>query len=209
MTPYYSHAGITIYHGDCREILPSLPKVDLVIIADPPYGVGRDYGPKTVDDVPAFVAAALLLGSQLIPVAMFAPVSRIYDVPVRPQWTGCWKKKWGGSALRSYPIYPHWEPILFYNISGDYAGNKGHRSDVFEFAPVRPTENGHPTPKPLDLMCELVRFMPAGTVCDPFMGSGTTLVAAKQLGRKAIGIEIEERYCEIAAKRLAQEVMAL
>jgi site-specific DNA-methyltransferase (adenine-specific) len=85
--------------------------------------------------------------------------------------------------------------------------NGGGRHGVYEYPPV--VANGHPTEKPEPLMAELVTLFtdPGETILDPFMGSGTTLVAAKRLGRKAIGIEIEEKYCEIAAKRLAQRAL--
>ena len=118
-----------------------------------------------------------------------------------------WAKRYGASALIAYPIYPHWEGIALYSLSGDYAGNKGHRSDVFTFAPARAAGSGHPTPKPLDLMKETLRMDAGGVILDPFMGSGTTVLAAKAIRRTAIGIEIEEKYCEIAAKRLSQEVL--
>jgi hypothetical protein len=118
-----------------------------------------------------------------------------------------WNKRYGASAFIAYPIYPHWEGIALYNLSGDFAGNVGHRSDVFTFAPAKAQGSRHPSPKPLDLMKELCGWMPGSSICDPFSGSGTTLVAAKAIGKTAIGIEIEERYCEIAAKRLQQEVM--
>jgi len=200
--PYYEHAGITIYHGDCREVLPQL-EVDSVV-ADPPYGVGKDYG-VCDDTLETFREAVMLCSSRRA--AVFVPVCRIWDLPVRPQWMGIWNKRYGASGLIAYPIYPHWEGIALYNLSGDFAGNVGHRSDVFNFAPAKAQGSGHPTPKPLDLMKELVGWMPGSSVCDPFAGSGTTLVAAKAIRKTAIGIEIEERYCEIAAKRLSQEVL--
>ena len=83
---------------------------------------------------------------------------------------------------------------------------------VFRFAQCEQANEGpksHPTQKPLNLMLWCLKWVTAQTILDPFMGSGTTLVAAKNIGRKAIGIEIEERYCEIAAQRLSQEVLPL
>jgi site-specific DNA-methyltransferase (adenine-specific) len=204
MKPYYEHAGITIYHGDCREILPDVD-VD-AICADPPYGVGKDYGEGCVDSLETFQWAVKLVAEYGSPSGVFFPVCRTYDLPIRPQWTAIWAKTYGSSGLIAYPIYPHWEGIALYNLKGDYAGNNGHRSDVFHFAPEKAQGSGHPTPKPLDLLIALVEFLPGQTICDPFMGSGTTLRAAKEIGKSAIGIEIEEKYCEIAAKRLSQEV---
>ena len=205
MKPYYSHAGITIYHGDCREILPQLEAG--LIVTDPPYGVGKDYGEGSIDNLETFKAAITMIAASGLQAAVIISASRIFDVPVRPQWTGVWNKPYSASGLLSYPIYPHWDAILFYALKGNFLGNNGHRSDVFEFSPTRPDE-GHPTPKPTDLMQELIHFLPArGVVLDPFAGSGSTLIAAKLLNRNAIGIEIEEKYCEIAAKRLSQEVL--
>lgn len=204
MRPYYEHAGITIFNADCREVLPQLYFDS--IITDPPYGVGKDYG-QTEDSFECFKGAALFMAHQMCPTAMFVPVCRVWDLPVRPQWMAIWAKTYGTSGLIAYPVYPHWEGIALYNLKGDYSGNCGHRSDVFEFEPARAQDSDHPTPKPLALMKALVEWLPCdGDVCDPFMGSGTTLRAAKDLGRRAIGIEIEEKYCEIAAKRLSQEV---
>ncbi len=205
MKPYYQHAGITIYHGDAHEILPQLEYN--VIVADPPYGVGKAYGsqPDTLD---CFEQAMRLIISRRVPSAVFVPVCRLWVLPSPPQWLAVWSKTYCASALIAYPIYPHWEGIALYSFSGNYAGNQGHRSDVFSVAPAIAAGSGHPTPKPIALMKELCAWMPQGLLVDPFMGSGTTLEACKNLHRAAIGIEIEEKYCEVAAKRLAQEVLA-
>lgn len=206
MRPYYEHAGITIYHGDVANLIGSL-EFD-AIVSDPPYGIGKDYGELSKDDIQTFQRFVSMIAATGKPASVCMSVSRLYDLPVRPQWTGVWNKPLSMSGLIAYPIYPHWEPIAFYNIKGDYAGNKGHRSDVFECYPEPARNSDHPTPKPLGLMSQLIQFFrDAKTILDPSIGSGTTLVAAKNAGRNAIGVEIEERWCELAAKRLSQEVL--
>ena len=99
--------------------------------------------------------------------------------------------------------FSHWEPVLVY-------GKHIAPVDAKQIKAIgQPEADGHPCPKPIELFLWLISPSEFQTILDPFMGSGTTLRAAKDLGRKAIGIEIEEKYCEIAAKRLAQEVLSL
>jgi site-specific DNA-methyltransferase (adenine-specific) len=202
MTPYYEQDGITIYHGDCREVLPSLGPVDAVV-TDPPYGIGFEYASHD-DNIDGWVN----LMNDVIPLAkMSAPVVVMPSCAIRrlgwwyanhpPDWVIAWYK--GSPGHQSHIGFNDWEPHLIWGkpakpIHDYFATRCG-------FDP-----NGHPCPKPIEWARWLVaRVCPdGGTVTDTFMGSGTTLVAAKNLGRKAIGIEIEERYCEIAAKRLAQ-----
>jgi hypothetical protein len=138
-------------------------------------------------------------------------------------WVGAWTKRWSsGSRLGNSCVLPHWEPIFMYGIHGMGTAST-YTSDVFEFNPVPAPTNGkrgreswaivevedHPTPKPIGLYHSLTTAFGqfSDTVLDPFMGSGTTLRAAKDLGKNAIGIEVEERYCEIAARRLSQGVL--
>lgn len=191
MTPYYQHEGITIYHGDCREILPTLDPVDLVL-TDPPYLEG-DF--------------SWLLDLVSRPVVCTPGKNRAFDwiVKEKPDWEYAWLNNsisLGGCAC----LHIGFEPLLAYGMPHTPLGN-----DVLNFSIGQDFKgsNGHPWPKPLRLMKKLIRHWSNqdGTILDPFMGSGTTLRAAKDLGRKAIGIEIEERYCEIAAKRMAQEVL--
>src|SRR5262249_1730845 len=152
--------GVTLYCGDCRNVVPSLQGYT-AIVTDPPYGVGKQYGEGFVDSLAFFQEAISLVASLAVPSAVHIPVPRLFDLPVKPQWVGVWDKMLGMSGLIAYPIYPHWEPIAFYHIKGDYAGNKGHRSDVFHFAPAKASISGHPTPKPLPLVRELIRFLKA------------------------------------------------
>jgi site-specific DNA-methyltransferase (adenine-specific) len=194
MKPYYedTKAGIVIYNGDCREVLPELPSVDLVL-TDPPYP-GYEKGWEVPD------VGAILNGISAATFIVFWPV--MTDPPILVDAEDVWHKPNGNSAH-------HYERIL-------RRGDTGAGCKVYRVAAILPDYKqyaaecvAHPTQKPIKLLRALLLKHPGETVLDPFMGSGTTLRAAKDLGRRCIGIEIEERYCEIAAKRLSQEVLAL
>lgn len=222
MKPYYEHAGITIYHGDCREILPQLPKVDLVL-TDPPYGIGlgnqlalRDGRRDRVLLKPAFASyddtlcnlrtivvptiARLLQTSKRA--IVFCAGFNVCEFPKPNVLGGIF---WAAAHGRNAWGFASFTPALLYGPGCRVElGSRPTAIASVESAEV----NGHPCPKPINAMRHFVKLgsEEGDLILDPFMGSGTTLVAAKNLNRRAIGIEIEERYCEIAAKRLAQEV---
>jgi site-specific DNA-methyltransferase (adenine-specific) len=203
LKPYYEEEGITIYHGDCREILPQLEPVDLVL-TDPPYGTGWVRGGGAVGefsakherpewDVFSMDWLALVKTKRL---AIFTPVSRLEE------------------TCNAIPR----RSVIYYRKTNVRPGGKDREPVVISpaiSADDFTTYNGdcplHPCQKPIELIAWLIELLSVegDTLVDPFMGSGTTLRAAKDLGRKAIGIEIEEKYCEIAAKRLGQMVLPL
>jgi len=223
--PYYQHKGITIYHGDCRDILPELKPVDHVI-TDPPYTQRTSDGART--------------GSVQTRLIDFAGVDGIeaqiaaWCVGLAARWAIIWCAfeqigTYAAAQPEEYVRAGVWrKPDATPQFTGDRPAMCGEACAIFHSATVKKRWNGrgrpafweylterdrrgHPTPKPIGLMINLVQQFtdPGETILDPFMGSGTTLVAAKELGRRAIGIEIEEKYCEIAARRLAQEVLPL
>ena len=220
MKPYYEHAGITIYHGDCREIMPTL-RCDAVV-TDPPYGLGlgkdnnqaRDgshlakRGYLSYDDTyEAFVGEIVPRITQALALAKRGVVwtgPHIHEQAKPIAIGGIWcpaatgRTPWGSKNFL---------PVLFYG-NPPRAGQ--HRPTVIRSTALSDGW-GHSVPKPLEWMNWSVELASeiGDTILDPFMGSGTTLRAAKDLGRKCIGIEIEEKYCEIAAKRLQQEVLQL
>ena len=217
MTPYCEHAGITIYHGDCRDVLP-LVSAD-VLVTDPPYGIAfhtcmdhrvgtdraRVRGVAGDEDTSLRDDVLAVWGAR--PALIFGTWKRPRPCDTRMVLT--WEKGLNcGMGDLSLPWKPNTEEI--YVLGSGFTGHRG--SAVLQHqAPVSQVSWGrlHPTEKPVSLMRDLLSKCPIGKVIDPFMGSGTTLVAAKELGRRAIGIEIEERYCEIAAKRLSQGVLPL
>jgi site-specific DNA-methyltransferase (adenine-specific) len=219
VTPYYDHAGIVIYHGDCREILPTIPagSVDLVL-TDPPYGMNRfaTDGKDYLTAVGPALRHAWLCLSESGSMFVFTSTAEVVEVANalgQRLKRLLWLYK---PADCTYPL-AGWllksEAILWF-VKGDRIGLKErrpfrHDCYIHNHVGMEGVE-GHPTVKPLKVVRDLASRCPdAGVILDPFLGSGTTLVAAKQLGRHAIGIEIEERYCEIAAKRLAQEILPL
>ena len=205
MKPYYDHAGITIYHGDCREILLHV-KAD-VVVTDPPYGMPVDCGKfirsKGSSEYWHGVEHAgtewmRVVLSLNLPTVLFGANAYASKLPDHPGWV-VWDKQSDGFTQGS-PAELAWTNFLT-NLRMFRLNYRGFTT--------RDEPKQHPMQKPTALMRWILQLAetPSGIILDPFMGSGTTLVAAKQLGRKAIGIEIEERYCEIAAKRLAQEVL--
>jgi DNA modification methylase len=249
MRPYYQDDAVTIYHGDCREILPQfeLASVDL-IVTDPPYGHNnnnngdlanrREAALGLVKHVPDnaarpiandgpeanelarwfFGEAARLLrpgcccccccGGGGGPDPQFARWSLWMDEAIGFKQAVVWDK--GGLGM-GWHYRRNYELMLVGEKPGAackwHGGNK--QANVVRINGIKPSAEDHPTPKPLELFALFVRLhsAPGDLVLDPFMGHGTTPRAAKDLGRKAIGIEIEERYCEIAARRCAQETL--
>jgi len=214
MTPYYQDDFVTLYHGDCREVLPTLGTFDLVL-TDPPYGIGRDKGFGNGD----------YCGFRKRP-----RQTRQYD--------GDWDKErpdatmfkllidiankciiWGGNYFsdllpqanrwlvwdkqQTMPSYSDCE-IAWTNLKGVTTKRIVYASNGFLAGEKNRT---HPTQKPLAVIKWCISLAnDAQTILDPFAGSGTTGVAAKELNRKCVLIEKEEAYCEIAARRLSQQV---
>lgn len=207
--PYYERNGIAIYCGDCREILPDLdcqtvitdpvwPNAAVPLAgSDDPFGLFREACGLLA---PSFKRIAMHLGCDSDP-------RFLLTIPDRFKF---FRVAWLEMAR------PHYKGRLLYGSDIAYLFGEPPNSDVCQVVPgkildssSKGKEADHPCPRKLAHVKWLVRFFSnhEDTAVDPFMGSGTTLRACKDLGRKAIGIEIEEKYCEIAANRLAQEVL--
>ena len=211
MQPYYDADGITIYHGDCAEVDEWL--AGDVLVTDPPYGIDYRSGWDRVDDT-----IATSIASDLDTSARDGVLSRWGDRPaivfgspripsLGPRNPIIWHKPGMGMGDLSHPWRPDYE-VVYVLGDGFRADRRG--SSVLSFPMSNTTkrrEAPHPHAKPTGLMIHLIDRCPPGTIVDPFMGSGSTLVAAKQCGRRAIGVELAERYCEVAASRLAQGVL--
>lgn len=212
--PYYEQDGITIYHGDCREILPELPKVDLVL-TDPPYGMEyhsnyyrfkNPHTPIVGDDAYPIDVINICQAKANMALFTFTRWDKLHLLPLPKSFIVWIKNNWSAGDL-SHEYGRMWEGIAFYPKEGHKF--KCRPPDVIHANRLPHEQLTHPTQKPIRLITTILEQNYGDTILDPFMGSGTTLVAALQLGRKAIGIEIEEKYCEIAVKRLGQGVLPL
>ena len=212
MKPYYQDEWVTIYHGDCRKILPELPRVDLVL-TDPPYGIGYHSSHKgildreIVGDIDTSLRDEILKMLNGLPMIIFG--SRKVTPPKGTRMVLIWDKQGAlGMGALDLPWKPSYDEI--YIIGKGFHGRRG--GAVLSFHPCQATAwrgRKHPHEKPYELIEYLITKSPLGLILDPFLGSGTTAYCAKKLNRKCIGIEIEEKYCEIAAKRCSQSVMRL
>lgn len=212
--PYYQDEFVTLYHGDCREITEWLAAD--VLVTDPPYGrawrqgelkrsKSRSHAGITNDSSTDVRDAVLeMWGGRLAVVfgdLMLAPPPNVRQVAIyrKPPDSGTR----GATAGRRRDV----EAIY---LLGPWPSGIGGATSVFTSGARMqggqfgaPARYGHPHAKPLDVMAELIKLEPAGKVADPCSGSGSTLVAAKLLGRRAIGVELEEPYCERTAERLS------
>jgi DNA modification methylase len=222
MEPYYKDDLVTLYHGDCLEVTEWLDAD--VLVTDPPYGISLSAGQmfntaagrlehrrKNVvknDHDPSVRDKALLLWGQR-PAIVFGSWRIQRPESVRQRLI--WHKKKSSPGISNAPWFAADEEI--YVIGDGFRGKPAQ--NVYQTNECRQGNNGvvhrigHPTPKPIGLMEQLIEKCPPGVIADPFAGSGSTLIAARNLGRRAIGVELEERYCELIAKRLSQQAFDL
>lgn len=225
VTPYYQDDAATLFHGDCREVLAWL-EAD-VLVSDPPYGIGWKANPAGWTNRDG--------GGGHRSSGNATSIVNDADLSARDDALALWGDRLAvvfGDVLKPHPAGTVHAMIYAKPADAGIMGARaGRRKDVEAIFLVGPWPTGiggassvlttrgrvagprgvalragHPHAKPQDVMEELVSLAP-GVVADPFAGSGSTLVAAKRIGRKAIGVEIEERYCELAARRLSQEVL--
>jgi DNA modification methylase len=223
VTPYYQDDLVTLYHGDGRQAAD----VDGVVMTDPPYNVGYHYA--TYDDrltdgeylellrlacrapsvVIQYPEPMFRIASVLEPPAKV--VAWVYNANTPKQWrTIAW---FGVTPDLSLVRQPYKNPTDRRVAALIAAGNEG--PPVYDWWHIDQVKNvsdektGHPCQVPLDLMARIVAVTPSEVIVDPFAGSGTTLRAAKDAGRRAVGFEMDESYCEMAATRLSQEVLGL
>jgi len=213
MKPYYESKGLTIYHGDAVQVMPFLQPVDL-LLTDPPYGIGEARG-KNKSRTNAAVATDYGVAS--------------WDDKPIPQWLlemAMAKARWSIVFGGNYYVLPPSSCWLVWDKdnTGDFADCELAWTNMpkavrklrwrwngmlQEHGGIHKEPRWHPTQKPVEVMKWALSLAPDGTktVLDPFMGSGTTLVASKELGYSCVGIEREEKYCEAAVKRLSQEIL--
>lgn len=215
MRPYYDEEGITLYHGDCSIILPTLGQADL-LLTDPPYGLGeaagknrsrskiakaKDYGDAHWDDAPPARWLVDLMRSKATWQIIFG--GNYFELPPASCWL-VWDKENGESDFADCEL-------AWTNLKSAVRRKRHRWAGMLQADMANKEARVHPTQKPLAVISWAMSLAPVDveTVLDPFAGSGTTLVAAKNAGKRAVGIEREERYCEAAARRLSQGVLAL
>ncbi len=209
--PYFEEDGIVIYHGDCREV--DAWQAAEVLVTDPPYGIAHSSnksgaplrGEQIANDLSTEVRDEVVNAWGDRPAIVFG-TCKAPPLTATTRAVLVWDKGGHvGMGDLSLPWKQNWEHV--YICGQGFAGRRN--SGVLRYNAIAPWagELTHPHEKPVELLRDLIGKCPPGLIADPFMGSGTTLRAAKDLGRRAVGVEVEERYCEIAAKRLAQGVL--
>lgn len=215
IAPYYEDDLVTIYHADSIKEHALWNDAD-VLVTDPPYGMSYQSSKRATDERLARIDGddsatvrddAVSIWGGVKPALVFG-TWRI-DPPAGERVRMVWSKPYPGMGDLRIPWGTSHEFIHLLGFGWD-SKNTGHKRQkgVLDFNSTAggkygdASKYGHPTPKPVSLMEHLIERCPSGTVADPFAGVGATLVAAKNLGRKAVGVEMSEEYCETAALRL-------
>jgi site-specific DNA-methyltransferase (adenine-specific) len=207
---YYQEKGIVLIHGSCLDILPLFdPQSVNLILTDPPYANNTNYESyqDTIENLELLIKDFMpLLLSIAINVLITCGVSNIYRYP-QPKWILNWLNRAGcGSGPWGFCC---WQPILAYGKDPYLSNGMGRRPDFVETIESS-KKCDHPCPKPIETWKKIMvrgSCFETDIILDPFVGAGTTLRAAKELGRQAIGIELEEKYCEIAKESLRQDML--
>jgi site-specific DNA-methyltransferase (adenine-specific) len=216
-TPYYDDGkGIVIYHADCRDILPHLPKVDLAYL-DPPFNTHNSIGwysrqyqndNMSDSDYKEFCIGCFNLAREHSQRLVLTP--GIGNMGIYPSAIWCIAiNKPSSPSFNKFGGFNCWEPLLVYDKPVKRIPRDVVTFDSLNF--IKDGRQDHPCPDNHHMVEWIIDTwtLPGQTILDPFLGSGTMTYCAKKLGRKVIGIEIEEKYCEIAAKRMSQEVMRI
>lgn len=200
MKPYYEDGSVVLFHADCRDVREWLAAD--VLVTDPPYpnnaGHFDDAVPIARQVISTWAREAIVFWTEMEHPPVPSPLVAVHiwhrtNVNGRP-YEPAYHFAPGGQRRRSMVIR-------------HAAINEGATGSTVAASPV--LSFGHPTQKPVGVMERLIAKCSPGVIADPFAGSGSTLVAARNLGRRAIGVELDERYAEICARRLAQDVLPL
>jgi DNA modification methylase len=225
--PYYQDDAVTLYHGDCREVLQDVGDTFDCVVTDPPYSSGgfQESG-KSAGSIGTRAGDTIALdnlstrGYERLMREVLRYCNQADEIYLFTDWrmwintfdalvAGGWRVRnmlvWDKMQMGMGLPWRNQHELIAYGKRTPAQMIDGKRGNVLQAR--RSGNANHPTEKPLGLLSQIISNTRAALICDPFAGSGTTLVAAKALGRHALGVEVDEKYCEVIANRLAQGVL--